>query len=65
METPLEEGVGCCGDSLRRGGRVWWRLLLKRGWGVVEIPLEEGVGCGGDSFGRGGRVWWRLLWKRR
>ena len=27
METPLEEGVGCGGDSLRRGGRVWWRLL--------------------------------------
>ena len=31
METPLEEGVGRGGDSLRRGGRVCWRLLWKRG----------------------------------
>ena len=27
LETPLEEGVGCGGDSFGRGGRVWWRLL--------------------------------------
>ena len=31
LETPLEEGVGCGGDSFGRGGRVWWRLLWKRG----------------------------------
>ena len=31
METPWEEGVGCGGDSLGKGGRVWWRLLGKRG----------------------------------
>ena len=27
VETPWEKGVGCGGDSLGKGGRVWWRLL--------------------------------------
>ena len=29
--TPLEEGAGCGVESLGRGGRVWRRLLRKRG----------------------------------
>ena len=31
VETPLEEGVRCGGDSFGRGGRVWWRLLYHLG----------------------------------
>ena len=60
--NPWEEGVGCGVDSLGRGGKVYWRLLGKRGRVSWRFHWEKGVGCGGDSLGKGGRVWWRLLY---